>query len=63
MDSLKHDRLVIVPVPKLRLVTALGEPLLIKGCIQASVRSSQLEITNQFLVMERLMTPVKVAVY
>ena len=40
-----------------------GEPMLIKGCIQAPVRSSQLEIINQFLVMERLVTPVKVAVY
>ena len=41
-----------VPVPKLKLVTALGEPMLITGCIQATVRVSQLEITQQFLVMK-----------
>ena len=58
VDTLKQDKLFNVPVPKLRLVTALGEPMLIIGCIQAPVRISHLEITNQFLVMERLVTPV-----
>ena len=32
--------------------------MLIIGCIQAPVRISQLEITYQFLVVERLVTPV-----
>ena len=58
VDMLKHDRLLNAPVPKLRLVTASGEPMLITGCIQAPVRISQLEITHQFLVVERLVTPV-----
>ena len=58
VDVLKHDRLLNAPVPKLRLVTASGEPMLITGCIQAPVRISQLEITHQFLVVERLVTPV-----
>ena len=58
VDTLKQDKLFNVPVPKLRLVTASGEPMLIIGCIQAPVRISQLEITHQFLVVERLVTPV-----
>lgn len=58
VDTLKHDNLLNAPVPKLRLVTASGEPMLITGCIQAPIRISQLEITHQFLVMERLVTPV-----
>ena len=57
MDTLKQDKLFNVPVPKLRLVTASREPMLITGCIQAPVRISQLEITHQFLVL-RLATPV-----
>ena len=58
VDTLKQDKLFNVPVPKLRLVTASGEPMIITGCIQAPVRTSQLEITHQFLVVERLVTPV-----
>ena len=55
VNTLKHDKLLNAPV---RLVTASGEPMLITGCIQAPVRISQLEITHQFLVVERLVTPV-----
>ena len=58
VNTLKQDKLFNVPAPKLRLVTASGEPMLITGCIQAPVRISQLEITHQFLVVERLVTPV-----
>ena len=46
------DKLFNVPVPKLRVVTASGEPMLIIGCIQAPVRISHLEITHQFLVVD-----------
>ena len=58
VDTLKHHNLLNGPVPKLKLVTASGEPLLITGYIQAPVRISQLEITHQFLVMARLVAPV-----
>ena len=58
VHTLKHDKLFNMPVPKLRLVTASEEPMLITECTQAPVRISQLEITHQFLVVERLMTPV-----
>ena len=48
VDTLKYSRLFNALVPKLRLVVALREPMLITGCIQAPVRISKLEITHQF---------------
>ena len=37
VDTLKHNNLLYASVPKLQLVTASGEPLLITGCIQELV--------------------------
>ena len=59
VDTL-HDKLINIPIPQVRLITASGEPLPITGCVQAPVRisHSQLQVTHQFLVVERLVTPV-----
>ena len=48
VDTLKYGRLFNALVPKLRLVIASREPMLITDCIQALVRISQLEIIHQF---------------
>ena len=44
--------------PQIRLITASGEPLQIAGCVQASVRISQLNVIHQFLAVDKLVTPV-----
>ena len=51
VDTL-HDKLINIPIPQVRLITASGEPLPITGCVQAPVRisHSQLQVTHQFLV-------------
>ena len=44
--------------PSLRLVTASGEPLVIVEHIQATVCIGNLEIAHNFIVVDRLITPV-----
>ena len=58
-DNLQ-DKLTNIPIPQVRLITASGEPLPIIGCVQAPVKiiHSQLEVTHQLLVVDRLVTPV-----
>ena len=43
---------------RVKLISALGEPLLIIGCVQALVQIHHLEVVYQFLVVERLVVPV-----
>ena len=59
VDNLQ-DKLMNIPIPQVRLITASGEPLPIIGCVQAPVKiiHSQLEVTHQLLVVDRLVTPV-----
>ena len=44
--------------PQLRLVTASGDPLPIIDHITASVQIEQLEVTHNFAVVQKLVTPV-----
>ena len=46
------------PVPKVKLITALKEPLPITGCVHAFVQIHHLEVSHQFLFVERLVAPV-----
>ena len=53
-----QDKLTNITIPQVRLVTASGEPLQIAGRVQASVRICQLNVIHQFLVVDKLVTPV-----
>ena len=53
-----QDKLTNITIPQVRLITASGEPLQIAGRVQASVRIYQLNIIHQFLVVDKLVTPV-----
>lgn len=46
------------PIPRVKLITASGEPLPITGCVRALVRIHHLEVVHQLLVVERLVAPV-----
>ena len=56
-DNMK-DTLTSTLIPKVRLIMASGEPLPIVGCVKAPIRFDQLAVRHQFLVVERLITPV-----
>ena len=53
-----QDKLTNITIPQVRLITASGEPLHIAGRVQASVRICQLNVIHQFLVVDKLVTPV-----
>ena len=53
-----QDKLTNITIPQVRLITASGEPLQIAGRVQASVKICQLNVIHQFLVVDKLVTPV-----
>ena len=53
-----QDKLTNITIPQVRLVTASGEPLQVAGRVQASVKICQLNVIHQFLVVDKLVTPV-----
>ena len=53
-----QDKLTNITIPQVRLITASGEPLQIAGHVQASVKICQLNVIYQFLVVDKLVTPV-----
>ena len=52
------DMLISMPILQVRLIMASGEPLPVVGCVKAPIRIDQLAVSHQFLVVERLVTPV-----
>ena len=52
------DTLISTPISSSQANIASGEPLPIVGCVKAPIRIDQLAVSHQFLVVERLVTPV-----